>query len=293
YEPRPGYLYVRSRAISSRTNDNYDHFPAEEIKKAYKTFIGKPVFVNHNNENHRRARGVIVDAALHEDKNPDGSPDTWVEARMEIDAVRLPKLAPAILAGEIDRTSMGTDVAFSVCSVCENKAETPLDYCKHIPAMKGMKVQRTTASGAKEEVLVYEKCYGLGFFENSLLVEEPADPTAYFLGVDDRGLQGVAMTSSKAQGQTTTHIASRWALAQLADNLARAAGKLAVDEVKVPPQVDTLRDEACPVCGESDSFDGETCLVCQYVKPPEQYMDPDLEKAKEIDLRQKDEAESL
>src|SRR5690606_4795518 len=70
YEPRPGFLYVRSRAISSRTNDNYDHFPAEEIKKAYSTFIGKPVFVNHHNDDHRRARGVIVDAALHEDVNP-------------------------------------------------------------------------------------------------------------------------------------------------------------------------------------------------------------------------------
>ena len=46
YEPRPGYLYVRSRAISSRTNDNFDHFPAEEIKQAYRTFVGKPVFVN-------------------------------------------------------------------------------------------------------------------------------------------------------------------------------------------------------------------------------------------------------
>jgi hypothetical protein len=28
YEPRPGFLYVRSRAISSRCNDNYDEFPA-------------------------------------------------------------------------------------------------------------------------------------------------------------------------------------------------------------------------------------------------------------------------
>src|SRR5690606_7186809 len=206
YEPRPGYLYVRSRAISSRTNDNYDHFPAEEIKKAYKTFIGKPVFVNHNNENHRRARGVIVDAALHEDTNPDGSPDTWVEVLMEVDAVRFPRLAQAILAGEIDRTSMGTDVAFSVCSVCENRAETPLDYCKHIPAMKGMKVQRTTAAGTKEEVLVYEKCYGLGFFENSLLVEEPADPTAYFLGVDDRGLQ---VAASRREGYPKAQRISR------------------------------------------------------------------------------------
>src|SRR5690606_6283827 len=149
YEPREGFLYVRSRAISSRTNDNFDHFPAEEIRKAYKTFIGKPVFVNRHNANHRRARGVIIDAALHEDRLPDGGEDTWVEVLMEIDAVRFPKLAKAILAGRIDRTSMGTDVAFSVCSACGNKASTPLEYCRHIPAQKGQKIRRKTASGTQ------------------------------------------------------------------------------------------------------------------------------------------------
>ena len=190
YEPREGFIYVRSRAISSRCNDNFDEFPAEEIKKAYSSFVGKPVFVNHHNDDHRRARGVILDAVLHEDVNPDGSPDTWVEVLMEVDAVKFPKLAKAILAGHIDRTSMGTDVAYSVCSVCANKAASPLEYCQHIPAMKGQTVWKTTASGSKEGVLVRELCYGLHFFENSLLVEDPADPTAFFLGVDDRGVGG-------------------------------------------------------------------------------------------------------
>lgn len=190
YEPRSGYLYVRSRAISSRCNDNYDEFPGDEIKQAYRTFIGKPVFVNHRNDDHRKARGVIIDAALHEDTNPDNSEDTWVEVLMEVDAVRFPKLAQAILAGEIDRTSMGTDVAYSVCSFCGNRAATPLDYCRHIPKLKGQRIRRTTASGQIEDVLVREICHGLSFFENSLLVEDPADPTAFFLGVDDRGVGG-------------------------------------------------------------------------------------------------------
>lgn len=426
YEPRPGFLYVRSRAISSRTNDNFDHFPAEEIKKGYLTFVGKPVFVNHHNDDHRRARGVIVDAALHEDRNPDGSEDTWVEVLMEIDAVKFPKLAQAIIAGHIDRTSMGTDVEYSICSVCANKAATPLDYCKHIPAMKGMKVQRTTASGEKEEVLVYEKCYGLRFFENSLLVEEPADPTAFFLGVDDRGL---AMTASKQaarppegepcpgegqavperyifsirgrphapcpacndtqpvneDGTMAPHIVSKswnrpnhpkrgakrpsardvgsrkrgareaWSLTRKVASLAprradlmtgdpnitcvvcgkpavygvdswdakgnhtefglcaeheqtfdfepqsaiwmaasrrrileldQGVTKVGYGEISAPADVDTLRDEACPVCGDTESFDGETCQVCGYIKPPEEFLDPDLEKAREVDLRQ-------
>lgn len=202
YTPRPGYLYVRSRAISSRANDNHDEFPAEEIKKAWATFIGKPVFVNHNNEDHRRARGVIVDAALHEDTNPNGTPDTWTEVLMEVDAIRFPMLAKAILAGHIDRTSMGTDVKYSLCSVCSNKASNPTEYCAHIPRLKGQRIYRTTASGKKEAVLVTERCYGLGFFENSLLVEEPADPTAFFTGVDDSGVRDLGMTYAKTASKT-------------------------------------------------------------------------------------------
>jgi hypothetical protein len=49
--------------------------------------------------------------------------------------------------------------------------------------------------------------------------------------------------------------------------------------------VDTLRDEACPVCGETDSYDGNQCRVCGFVQPPEQFRDPDLDVAKQMDLR--------
>lgn len=187
YTPRLGYIYARSRAISSRANDNHDYFPAAEIEQAYKSFIGKPVFVNHNNSDHRRARGVIIDAALHKDINPDGSPDTWVELLHEIDAVKFPKLAKAILSGEIDRTSMGCDVTISKCSACGNEATTPLEYCKHIPGMKGKKLYTVGKNGQREGKLIFEECRGLSFFENSFLVEQPADPTAYVLGNVESG----------------------------------------------------------------------------------------------------------
>jgi 8-oxo-dGTP pyrophosphatase MutT (NUDIX family) len=181
--------------ISSRCNDNFDEFPAPEIEKGYKTFIGKPVFVNHHNDDHRRMRGVIIDAALHRDTLPSGAPDTWVEGLMEVDAVRFPRLAKAIIKGDIDRTSMGCDVDYSRCSVCDNKATNPAEYCKHIPRMKGQRIYRADPkTGRKEGILVREICYGLRFFENSLLVEEPADPTAFFTGVDTSGL---AITASK------------------------------------------------------------------------------------------------
>lgn len=188
YEPKPGYLYVRSRAISSRTNDNFDTFPAEEIEAAWQTFIGKPVFVNHHNSNHRRARGVIVDATLHRDVAPDGSPDTWVEVLMEVDAIRFPKLAEGVIKGRINRTSMGCSVAQSICSFCGNVAEDVSQFCRHIPAMKGQRITRVKPDGTREAVLVHEICRKISFFENSLLVEPPADPTAFVLGVDQTGL---------------------------------------------------------------------------------------------------------
>jgi hypothetical protein len=137
YTPRPGYLYVRSRAISSRCNDNFDMFPADEIAKSYHTFIGKPVFVNHHNEDHRRARGIILDAVLHRDVNPDGSPDTWAEVLHEVDAITYPKLAKAILAKEVNRTSMGCDVQISKCSMCGNEADFTTRILRPHPRQEG------------------------------------------------------------------------------------------------------------------------------------------------------------
>lgn len=193
HEVRPGYLYIRSRAISSRCNENFDEFPADEIAAAYKSFIGKPVFVNHVNEDHRRARGVIIGAALHLDRNPDNTPDTWVEVLMEVDGKNFPKLAEAILTGKIDRTSMGCDVEYSICSACGNKATAPAEYCIHIPAMKGRPHTAVgPITGARHTGPIREICHGLRFFENSLLVEAPADPTAHLLGVDATGLDKTA-----------------------------------------------------------------------------------------------------
>lgn len=66
----------------------------------------------------------------------------------------------------------------------------------------------------------------------------------------------------------------------------RAASKLAYGETPAPPKVDTMRSENCPICGDTDGFNGDKCSVCGYLKPPDQFMDPDLTKAQEVDLRQ-------
>ena len=46
-----------------------------------------------------------------------------------------------------------------------------------------------------------------------------------------------------------------------------------------------MRDESCPICGEQDAYDGDECRVCGFIQPPSQFQDPDVDMAKQLDLR--------
>jgi hypothetical protein len=216
YRTEDGYLYARIRAISSRVNKNHDGWPSVELaggkdifnkhaarheggftvtasddKQDYgfSTFLGKPIFVDHNNSNPERARGVIVDAKLHVENqrtsasdDPEHSPDTWVELLLEVDAKSFPKLAKAIIEGSkeshkgIDGFSMGCDVEKSVCNICKNAAVSPDEYCEHV-RLKGAEFPALNHEGRKISKKSYENCYGIKFFEISA-VFDPADESA-------------------------------------------------------------------------------------------------------------------
>ena len=171
--PRPGFLYSQVRAISARINQNYDAWPSEELKKSYRTFIGKPIFVNHNNFDPSRARGRVIAARYIENGN-----DKYVETVMEVDAQRFPKLASEIRSGGLDSVSMGVEAGFTICSYCNNKATDVHDMCDHVKYHKGERLRKHNhRTGKIEDVMVYENCYKLGFFELSY-VFDPADETA-------------------------------------------------------------------------------------------------------------------
>jgi hypothetical protein len=221
YRTQDGYLYARIRAISSRTNKNHDAWPSVELagdhslisdarissgtgfsveangdnKYGFSSFLGKPIFVDHNNSNPKRARGVIVDARLHvepqtddpyyktADCHPSFKPATWVELLLEVDASSFPKLAQAIIDGAqdsskgIDGFSMGANVERSVCSHCANVASSPDEFCKHI-TMKGAHWDyHDPKTGRKTSKRSFEFCEGVQFFEISA-VFDPADDTA-------------------------------------------------------------------------------------------------------------------
>lgn len=250
FEPQPGMVYARTRAISARVNRNFDGFPSAELKRAYATFQGRPVFVNHENHDPSRTRGIIVASAYRE-----AGSDKYIELFTEVDAKAYPKLAKEIELGNIDSVSMGCDVQSTVCSYCGNRAVDTRDFCDHVLYSKGKTLSRMASNGALEDVLVYEECEGVNFFEISW-VFDPADETAL----------------------TQEVIIPRHS-------------KVAFGERTAPVEVDTLRDEnVCPDCGD-ESFDGIECRWCDYRQPPEQLREPDLEEASEVDLRQDEESE--
>lgn len=173
WTPKPGMLYTQVRAISARINQNFDAWPSEELKKSYRTFLGKPVFVNHANEDPERARGKVIAARYVE-----AGDDKYIEVIQEVDAKRFPKLAREIREGGLDSVSMGVEAGITKCSYCGNTATDEPEFCEHVRHHKGEYLpRRNTKTGRNENVLVYENCYKLGFFELSY-VFEPADETA-------------------------------------------------------------------------------------------------------------------
>jgi hypothetical protein len=275
FKPRPGYIYPRVRAISARINKNFDGFPSEELQKAAHTFNGRPVFVNHNNQDPKRTRGVILASQYH-----GLSEDPHITILPEVDALTFPMLAQDIIKGNMDSVSMGCDVDNSTCSYCGNVATTADEFCDHILNNKGQELTKLV-NGQPKRILVFEICRGLNFFEISF-VFDPADETAVMqdLLVPD----GVKMSSaginipplntiSSASGGTTTILVNTGQMTRTA-----SSAHVAYGEMIAPPKVDTLRDDdQCPQCGSD--FNGVECDNCGYITPPEELQDPDTEKA--------------
>ena len=260
--PSTGTVLVRTRAISARVNKNYDGFPSEQLREAHQSFVGRPVFVNHNNLNHRETRGIIKGSVYKEEGR-----DKHIDLLIEVDARAFPRLAAEIESGRLDGVSMGTDVRHTICSYCNNVAKDPYEFCSHILYHKGSVLERVGANFQRESVLVYEVCEGLNFFEISF-VFDPADETALVQEVYVPG--GYNSSVQRPESQFDVGVIP----------------KIAYDDTVAPSNVDTLRaQQECPQCGDSN-FDGEECLWCGYKAPPEELSDPDLEKAKQTDLRQ-------
>jgi len=195
------------------------------------------------------------------------------------------------------------DVGFTVCSYCGNTARDPYEFCDHVLAFKGAVLNKITDNFEKQAVLVYEQCKNVSFFEISF-VFDPADETALVQEVyvpggahyanefdpygaaPSPGTDPAAVMSGPSPSATYAQPPSPYPMPQDDNPVNPIIPKLGYGETIAPPQVDTMRDEqSCPQCGD-EGFDGKECQLCQFRMPPEELQEPNLEQAKQVDLRQ-------
>lgn len=312
WTPKPGMLYTQVRAISARINQNYDAWPSDELKKSYRTFLGKPVFVNHANEDPEKARGKVIAARYIE-----AGDDKYVEVIQEVDAQRFPKLAREIREGGLDSVSMGVEAGLTKCSYCGNTATDEPEFCEHVRHHKGEYLPRkNTKTGKTENVLVYENCYKLGFFELSY-VFEPADETAVVsrvLVANNHEVPGYTSPAAKILQQRLRDQRGNRRLEDVAirgiddpdanqdpwdPRLIGASRRHGYGEIEAPEDIDTLRDEdgesfedyqfVEPIGHDDSDEDKDNMPFQHYLESPEELQAPDLGTTKRLDREQEDE----
>lgn len=192
----PDHLFVKIFAIKKdEPNDNGDSFSEAELKIAAPTFVGVPLFTNHQNDVVEKARGECVHSWY------DGK-DGGIYIVGRVDKIAYPRLARGIEEGYIKGTSMGCSVEHSLCSVCHNLAHTSDEYCTHIANKKNRKFsgeikcryhergsedkcplcessKNSSKSLKHSEQSIFEHNYGLKFIENSFVV----NPACHDCGV--------------------------------------------------------------------------------------------------------------
>lgn len=224
----PDSLFVKCFAIKAdEMNDNGDYFPKHELRKATGTFVGVPIFTNHQNTDINQARGKVVHSWWEENRN-----GIMIIAR--VDSAAYPQLARGIKENYVAGTSMGCQVKYSICSVCHNLAENPTQYCGCIKERKTRKVAvknqkckyheygadeecpicgstKTAAKKVDYDGPVFEYNYGIKFIENSFVVNpachdcgvtEVIDPAKFLAKVAD--LQKTLPFLLKAAAATPT-----------------------------------------------------------------------------------------
>lgn len=106
-------------------NANGDIFPEEELIKAYKKWIGKPLCKDHKSESVDGIRGIIIDTYY----DPKFK---RVHALFALDRKNYGDLARKVETGYANSVSMGTAVGRSICTDCGNPALTEREYCSCI-----------------------------------------------------------------------------------------------------------------------------------------------------------------
>lgn len=160
---------------SDLPNRNGVAFPLKELKAwrtedgmlAYQTFRGKPVHIEHDNQDPTKAVGVIVDTAMLPMKGFGGGKLWKLLLLLAIDRSKNPYYAGQVLTGGINSYSMGAWVEAYSCGYCG----APAGSCNHI------NLKRPRDFYMIDNDLVYRRVHGIKGFECSI-VADPAFMTA-------------------------------------------------------------------------------------------------------------------
>jgi hypothetical protein len=126
---------------SDLPNRNQQAFPYTELTRwtvdagcpMYKTWIGKPTFLEHNNKDPSQAKGIIMSSIMRPIEHSSG--DIWKLIKLlAFDRNRDPVLANQILTGEMNSYSMGAYARDYQCTICgELLSRTPnQEGCEHV-----------------------------------------------------------------------------------------------------------------------------------------------------------------
>jgi hypothetical protein len=138
-------------------NRNGVAFPLSELiayqpppiaRLTYKAWTGCPVHLEHDNEDHEKAIGVIFDTSLRVMKGYGNGKHYVVYGLIGIDKTKDPETAQKFLSGEMDTGSMGALADYFTCSVCGHHAsDKPMLNCSHIRSTKDVNWRILTHEG--------------------------------------------------------------------------------------------------------------------------------------------------
>ncbi|MGE3319972.1 MAG: hypothetical protein AB7I18_11825 [Candidatus Berkiella sp.] len=111
--------------IKPYKNSNGDIFPEEELVRAYKKWVGKPLCIDHKSSSVDHVRGFIVDTYYDRSLKR-------VIALCALDKAGYPQLARQVATGVSNCVSMGTAVGRAICSDCARVAKAEADFCDHM-----------------------------------------------------------------------------------------------------------------------------------------------------------------
>jgi hypothetical protein len=112
-------------SIQPYKNSNNDIFPEEELIKAYKKWVGRPLCLDHKSSSVDMIRGVIVDTVY-------DAKHKRVIALCALDKKNYPDLARKVSTGYATCVSMGTAVGKAICTDCGKVARVEPDFCEHM-----------------------------------------------------------------------------------------------------------------------------------------------------------------